>query len=74
MSAIVTEAQLQEQVPVGDLQCQRDPFMRQFSTECLACSEKPNKKGLYQVYLKDTSKLKKKKEKRNERHIIRATN
>jgi hypothetical protein len=55
MSTTISEAQLQ-QVPVGDLQCQRDPFIRQFSTECIACSEKPNKKGLYEVYLKDTSK------------------
>jgi hypothetical protein len=51
----ITEAQLQQQVPVGDLQCQRDPFMRQFTSECIACSEKPNKQGLYEVYLKDTS-------------------
>ncbi|KAG2199084.1 hypothetical protein INT47_005088 [Mucor saturninus] len=43
-----------KQVPVGDLHCQRDTFARQFTTTCIACSEKPNKKGLYEVKLYDT--------------------
>lgn len=45
------------QVPVGDLHCQKDTFAREFSTECISCSEKADKKGFYQVKLQDTSKL-----------------
>jgi misacylated tRNA(Ala) deacylase len=45
----------QEQVPVGDLHCQRDTFARTFTTTCISCSEKPDKKGFYQVKLYDTS-------------------
>ncbi|RCH78080.1 Alanyl-tRNA editing protein Aarsd1, partial [Rhizopus stolonifer] len=43
-----------EQVPVGGLHCQIDTFAREFSTKCIACSEKPNKKGFYEVKLHDT--------------------
>ncbi|KAL7323600.1 hypothetical protein PS15p_210227 [Mucor circinelloides] len=44
----------QQQVPVGNLHCQNDTFCRQFTTECISCSEKPDKKGFYQVELVDT--------------------
>ncbi|KAI8371688.1 Threonyl/alanyl tRNA synthetase [Radiomyces spectabilis] len=43
-----------EQIPVGDLHCQRDTYCREFTTRCVDCSEKPNKKGLYEVKLHDT--------------------
>ncbi|KAG0175484.1 Alanyl-tRNA editing protein Aarsd1 [Apophysomyces sp. BC1034] len=43
-----------KQVPVGDLTCQRDTYLREFDTKCIACSEKPNKKGFYEVKLYDT--------------------
>ncbi|CEP14634.1 hypothetical protein [Parasitella parasitica] len=43
-----------QQVPVGNLHCQRDTFCRQFTTECISCSDKPDKKGFYQVALVDT--------------------
>ncbi|KAG2203251.1 hypothetical protein INT46_009165 [Mucor plumbeus] len=44
----------QKQVSVGNLHCQNDTFCRQFTTECISCSEKPDKKGFYQVELVDT--------------------
>lgn len=47
----------QKQVSVGNLHCQNDTFCRQFTTECISCSAKPDKKGFYQVELVDTSKL-----------------
>ncbi|GAA5813192.1 hypothetical protein MFLAVUS_006666 [Mucor flavus] len=43
-----------KQVPVGDLHCQRNTFAREFTTTCISCSEKPDKKGFYQVKLYDT--------------------
>lgn len=45
-----------DQVPVGDLLCQKDTFARELKTTCIASSEKPDKKGFYQVKLYDTSK------------------
>jgi hypothetical protein len=45
-----------KQIPVGDLHCQRDTYARTLTTECIACSEKPDKKGFYQVKLYDTSR------------------
>jgi hypothetical protein len=44
------------QIPVGDLHCQKDTFAREFETTCISCTEKPDKKGFYQVKLQDTSK------------------
>ncbi|KAI8334771.1 Threonyl/alanyl tRNA synthetase [Chlamydoabsidia padenii] len=43
-----------QQVPVGDLHCQRDTYCKEYSTLCISCSEKPDKKGFYQVKLHDT--------------------
>jgi hypothetical protein len=45
------------QVPVGDLHCQKDTFAREFTTTCIECSDKPDKKGFYKVKLQDTSML-----------------
>ncbi|ORZ19019.1 Threonyl/alanyl tRNA synthetase [Absidia repens] len=42
------------QVPVGDLHCQHDTYCKEYSTQCISCSEKPDKKGFYQVKLIDT--------------------
>ncbi|KAI8148244.1 Threonyl/alanyl tRNA synthetase [Fennellomyces sp. T-0311] len=42
------------QIHVGDLQCQRNPYCREFQTTCIDCSEKPDKKGFYSVKLHDT--------------------
>ncbi|KAI9478213.1 MAG: Threonyl/alanyl tRNA synthetase [Benjaminiella poitrasii] len=43
-----------DQIPVGNLHCQRDTFARQLSTKCISCSEKPNKQGFFEVKLYDT--------------------
>ncbi|KAI7906143.1 Threonyl/alanyl tRNA synthetase [Cokeromyces recurvatus] len=43
-----------DQIPVGNLFCQRDTFARQLVTKCISCSEKPNKQGFYEVKLYDT--------------------
>ncbi|KAF7726491.1 hypothetical protein EC973_008726 [Apophysomyces ossiformis] len=43
-----------KQVPVGDLACQRDTYLCELNTKCIACSEKPNKEGFYEVKLHDT--------------------
>ncbi|OBZ89285.1 Alanyl-tRNA editing protein Aarsd1 [Choanephora cucurbitarum] len=50
----MTSADTIDQVPVGGIHCQVDPFAREFSTRCISCSEKPNKKGFYEVKLHDT--------------------
>ncbi|KAI8083156.1 Threonyl/alanyl tRNA synthetase [Halteromyces radiatus] len=42
------------QVPVGDLHCQHDTYCKEYYTHCISCSEKPDKKGFYQVKLHDT--------------------
>ncbi|EIE91316.1 hypothetical protein G6F46_003539 [Rhizopus delemar] len=43
-----------KQVPVGNLFCQKDTFAREFTTQCIDCTEKPNKNGFYEVMLYDT--------------------
>lgn len=52
----MSPAQIPEQIPVGALACQKDTFLKSFSTRCIACSEKPDKKGFYEVLLHDTSR------------------
>ncbi|KAL0088778.1 Threonyl/alanyl tRNA synthetase [Phycomyces blakesleeanus] len=42
------------QIPVGDLHCQKDTYSKVCITKCISCSEKPNKKGFYEVKLHDT--------------------
>ncbi|KAI9494260.1 Threonyl/alanyl tRNA synthetase [Zychaea mexicana] len=42
------------QVPVGEIHCQQNPYSRELQTTCIECSEKPDKKGFYQVKLHDT--------------------
>ncbi|KAG2219534.1 hypothetical protein INT45_003099 [Circinella minor] len=42
------------QIPVGEIHCQREPYSRELKTSCIACSEKPDKKGFYHVKLHDT--------------------
>lgn len=56
MSATTTSTLELDQVPVGALHCQKDTFATTFTTTCIGCSEKPNKKGFYEVKLYDTSK------------------
>ncbi|ORZ00512.1 Threonyl/alanyl tRNA synthetase [Syncephalastrum racemosum] len=43
-----------KQIPVGNLACQRDTYLKKLSTYCLECSDKPDKKGFYHVKLQDT--------------------
>ncbi|KAG0212254.1 hypothetical protein BGX28_006607 [Mortierella sp. GBA30] len=43
-----------QQVPVGLLTCQHTPYLKQFTTTVLSCSQKPNKQKLYEVQLQDT--------------------
>lgn len=45
------------QIPVGDLHCQRQPYDKELTTTCIDCSEKPDKKGFYQIKLHDTGTL-----------------
>ncbi|KAI7848328.1 Threonyl/alanyl tRNA synthetase [Circinella umbellata] len=42
------------QIPVGEIHCQRESYSRELKTSCIACSEKPDKKGFYHVKLHDT--------------------
>ncbi|CAO3635341.1 unnamed protein product [Cunninghamella echinulata] len=42
------------QVPVGSLHCQKDTYCKEFYSTCISCTEKPDKKGFYQVKLIDT--------------------
>ena len=42
------------QIPVGEIHCQREPYSCELETTCIACSEKPDKKGFYHVKLHDT--------------------
>lgn len=55
--SVQVSVQIEEQIPVGDLLCQKDTFIRQMETKCLDCSEKPDKQGFYRVKLHDTSKI-----------------
>jgi misacylated tRNA(Ala) deacylase len=52
----MSPVQTPDQVPVGALACQKDTFLKSFTTQCIGCSEKPDKKGFYEVLLFDTSK------------------
>ncbi|KAG2181189.1 hypothetical protein INT43_008771 [Umbelopsis isabellina] len=50
----MSPVQAPDQVPVGALACQKDTFLKSFTTQCIGCSEKPDKKGFYEVLLFDT--------------------
>ncbi|SAM08149.1 hypothetical protein [Absidia glauca] len=43
-----------QQVLVGVLHCQHDTYCKEFTSQCISCSDKPDKKGFYQVKLHDT--------------------
>ncbi|KAI7875851.1 ThrRS/AlaRS common domain-containing protein [Lichtheimia hyalospora FSU 10163] len=50
----MSPAATNNQIPVGDLHCQRHPYDKELTTTCISCSEKPDKKGFYEIKLHDT--------------------